>query len=130
VSPDEEYVDIHLSGRDVLSIDLSQLSAVTSMRTLDLSSNRIGTLGLGPLCRHREIESLILYENHMSSLDLTPLSVCTSLRELRLFNNGQLTELHYDTTLVLNSNSRPDGCDMNPLLEELLRRAWKFQGAH
>lgn len=101
----------HLSGRDIVSVDLSQLDSMADLRSVRLSDNRLKSIDMQPLSNLRYLEALDLQGNELEAVDLSPLADCKGLASLILDSNhlleldvSPLSECRSLKTLSLSQN--------------------------
>jgi len=117
----ETTKDIDLSSNRLTSIDLTPLCALPNFKTLNLSNNRLTSIDLTPLRQCNELENLRLESNQLPQINLSPLENCTKLQVLYLQNNLiKRFDLHSLIGLqklqVLNiSNNHCTSIDLAPL---------------
>ncbi len=84
---EESIQKVSLSGLDIDSIDLSEVSHIPRLQHLDLSRNALTEIDLKPLERILELESLDLSHNSITKINLSPLKRCRKLSWLSLSAN-------------------------------------------
>jgi Leucine-rich repeat (LRR) protein len=84
--------EIDLSSNRLKSIDLTPLASCTTLKELNLSENQLRNLDIAPLTSCANLAVLNVGRNNLQSLDLAPLASCTDLTRLSLHHN-QLNEL-------------------------------------
>ena len=79
---DEDVEEIDLSGRGIISIDLSPLINCTNLQTLNLSQNQLSSIDLAPLGSCTNLKKLILSHNCLRDIDFSSFSRCTNLQKI------------------------------------------------
>ncbi|MFW9797122.1 MAG: leucine-rich repeat protein [Candidatus Thorarchaeota archaeon] len=75
--------EINLGSRHLVDIDLTPLSACTSLESLGLEHSSLESIDLSPLSGLKNLRSFRITSKLMSKVDITPLLSCPALKDIK-----------------------------------------------
>ncbi|MDF1539629.1 MAG: leucine-rich repeat domain-containing protein [Candidatus Thorarchaeota archaeon] len=87
VSYRHDTKEINLSGMSIFEVDLTEAGALSELRTLDVSENRLEHVELDFLSDCSDLRTINLGDNRIQKLDIPSLRNLSHLEELLLSNN-------------------------------------------